>query len=255
MGNKRDTRPDPTLWPQCTLSDDNVASPISTATKSVAPNTTPARAHFPDCLAMTARKSATSRKPTAPKRSNIQVKPDEKAQGATDPIVITESEDAPAPSRSKQSQRNSSVPQLKPTNGSAKGKGTSRGLQRDDPIDLEPLDDVSNPSDVEMSIPAPRPRSSPNEVSPAPVKDEALQRKLLQVRPCSRGQSSLGAQLTLLQNQKTIESLRKQIDELLKVQTDQQQVLESWKARQEASNGGTSSQRIIQRCPIDSPSV
>jgi len=136
---------------------------------------------------MTARKSATSRKPTAPKRPNTQAKSDEKAQGATDPIVITESEDVPAPSRSKQSQRNSSVPQLKPANGSAKGKGKARGLQRDDPIDLEPLDDVSNVSDVEMSIPAPRPRSSPNELSPVPIKDETLQRKLLQVSPPQLG--------------------------------------------------------------------
>lgn len=146
---------------------------------------------------MTARKSATSRKPTAPKRSNAQVKPDERTQGATDPIVITESEDVPAPSRSKQSQCNSSAPQLKPINASAKGKGTPRGLQRDDPIDLEPLDDVSNLSDVEMSIPAPRPRSSPNEVSPAPVKDETLQRKLLQVSPYSWVQSQPGNPLTL----------------------------------------------------------
>lgn len=180
------------------LSDTNVASPISAATKSVAPNTTPARAHFPDCLAMTARKSATSRKPTAPKRSNIQAKPDEQAHGVTDPIVITESEDAPAPSRSKQPQRNSSVPQLKPPNGSAKGKGKARGLQPDDPIDLEPLDDISNVSDVEASIPAPRLRSSPNELSPVPVKDETLQRKLLQVSPRSWVQSRPSNPPTLL---------------------------------------------------------
>jgi len=136
---------------------------------------------------MTARKSATSRKPTVPKRSNTHVKPDENPQGATDPIVITESEDVPAPPRSKQSQRNSSVPQLKPTNGSTNGNGKARGLQRDDPIDLEPLDNVSNVSDVEVSMPTPRPRSSPNELSPAPVKEETLQRKLLQVNPQQLG--------------------------------------------------------------------
>ncbi|KAF9653068.1 hypothetical protein BDM02DRAFT_3159933 [Thelephora ganbajun] len=69
-----------------------------------------------------------------------------------------------------------------------------------------------------MSIPAPQPRSSPNEAFPVSAREKTLQRKLQQ-------------------SQKTIESLRKQIDELLKVQTDQQQALESWKARQEASNG------------------
>ena len=157
----------------------NVASLIPAATKSVAPNTTPARAYFPGCLAMTARKSATSRKSTAPKRSSIQ----EKTQRTTDPIVVTESDDAPAPLPPKQPQRKSAVPQLKPTNGNVKGKGKAPGLQRDDPIDLEPLDGVSDVSDVEMSVPSPRSRSSPNELSPVPVKEETLQRKLLQVSP------------------------------------------------------------------------
>ena len=146
-------------------------------------NTTPARADFPDCLAKTARKSAASRKPTAPKRSSTQAKPDEKTQGSAEPIIVTESEDAPAPPRAKQSQRKSAVPQLKPTDGSAKGNGKAKGLQRDDPIDLEPPDGVSDVSDVEMSIPAPRPRSSPNESYPASAKEETLQRNLLQASP------------------------------------------------------------------------
>lgn len=179
MGNKRNTRLDPQRRHH-TSSNDNVASLISATTKSVAPNTTPARAHSPDCLALTARKSAVSRKPTT-KRSSTQAKPDGKAQEAADLIIVTESEDVPAPPRSKQSQRKSIAPQLKPTNGSVKGKEKARGLQRDDPIDLEPLEGISNVSDVEMFMPAPRPRSSPNELSPAPVKDETLQRKLLHV--------------------------------------------------------------------------
>jgi hypothetical protein len=47
--------------------------------------------------------------------------------------------------------------------------------------------------------------------------------------------------------------LRKQIDELLKVQTDQQQALESWKARQEASNGGMCHQMRYTDGPIVFP--
>lgn len=134
---------------------------------------------------MTARKSAVSRKPSAAKRSSIQAKPDGKVQEVTDPIVLTESEDVPAPPRSKQTQRKSAVPQLKSANGSVKGKGKAQGLQRDDPIDLEPLDGVSDVSDVEMLVPAPRPRPrpSPDELSPVPVKEETFQRKLLQVGP------------------------------------------------------------------------
>lgn len=162
------------------LSGNNVTSLISAATKSVTSNTTPARAYFPDYLANTARKSAAPRKSTAPKPSSTQAKPDGESQGGIDPIVVTESEDAPLPSRSKQSQRKSAVPQLKPTNRNVKGKGNAQGLQRNDPIDLEPPDGVSDVSDVEMSIPAPRQRSSPNEPSPA-AGGETLQRKLLQV--------------------------------------------------------------------------
>lgn len=176
------------------------------------------RPSSPQRSAQTARKSATVGKPAAAKRSGISAKPDEKAHGGVDPIVVTESEDVPGPSRSKQPPRKSAVPQLKPVNGAVKGKGKVQGLQRDDPIDLEPTDDVSDVSDIETLVPVPRQRSSPDGSSSVPSKDEALQRKLLQ-------------------GQKTIESLRKQVDELLKVQTDQQQALESWKARQEASNG------------------
>jgi len=164
-------------------SDDNVASLITTTTKSVASNATPARTHLPDCIAKTARKSAALPKPTAPKRSSVQAKLDEKPQGGADPIILTESEDAPAPPRSKQYQRKSSVPQLKPPNGSVKGKGKAQGLQRNDPINLEPPDGVSDVSDVEMSIPPPRPRSSPNEPSPVSTREETLQRKLLQASP------------------------------------------------------------------------
>jgi len=166
----------------------------------------------------TARKSATLRKPTAPKRSSTQAKSDEKARESVDPIIVTESEDMPAPSRSKQSQRRSADPQPKPINGNVKGKGKAQGTQHDNPIDLEPVGGISDLSDIEISIPAPRPRSSPNESSTTSAKDETLQRKLLQ-------------------SQKTIESLRKRIDELLGLQSDQQRALESWKARQEASNG------------------
>ena len=161
----------------------NVASPISAATKSVASNATPAKAHFPDRLAQTARKSTALRKPTAPKRSSVQTKPDENVQGGADTIIVTESEDVPLPPRSKQFQRKSAVPQSKPVNGSVKGKGKTQGLQRDDPIDLEPPDGVSDVSDVEMSIPTPRPRSSPNESSSVSAKEETLQRKLLQASP------------------------------------------------------------------------
>ena len=168
------------------LSDNNVASLISTATKSVASNTTSARTYLPDCLAKTARKSAAPLKPTAPKRSSVQAKLDEKSQGSADPIILTESEDVPPPSRSKRYQHKSSVPQLKPPNGSVKGKGKTQGLQRDDPINLEPPDGVSEVSDVEMLIPAPRPRSSPNEPSPASTKEETHQRKLLQASPSSQ---------------------------------------------------------------------
>lgn len=122
-----------------------------------------------------------------------------------------------------------------------KGKGKARGLERDDPIDLGPLDGVSDASDIEMSIPAPRPRPSPNELSAVSTKDEALQRNLLQVSsPLRCGQSQLDDLSIPLQSQKTIDSLQKQIDELLKVQIDQHQALGSWKARQETSNGGTS---------------
>jgi hypothetical protein len=184
VGNNRDTRLDPRRWCHPS-SDNNVATPISAATESVAPNTIPARAHLLDYPAMTARKSAAPRKPTASKRSSVQAKPDGKAQGGSDPIILTESEDASAPSRSKQSQRKSAVPQLKPANGSAKGKGKAQGHQREDPIDIEPLNGVSDISDVEMSIPAPRSRSSPNGPSPVPAKEETLQRKLLQVGPRS----------------------------------------------------------------------
>jgi hypothetical protein len=169
-----------------TLSDNNVASLISAATKSVASNTTPARTYLPDCLAKTARKSAAPLKPIAPKRSSVQAKLDEKSQGGADPIILTESEDVPAPSRLKQHQRKSSVSQLKPPNGSVKGKGKTQGLQRDDPINLEPPDGVSDVSDAEISIPAPRPRSSPNEPSPLSTKEETLQRKLLQASPPSQ---------------------------------------------------------------------
>ena len=204
---------------------------------------------------MTARNSAVSRKSTAAKRSSTQAKPDGKAQEDADPIIVTESEDGHAPPRPKQSQRKSAVPQSKPTNGSVKGKERARGLQRDDPIDLEPLDGISSVSDVEMSIPAPRPRSSPNELSPVPVKEETLQRKLLQVSPQQPSILTARQLSVILQSQKTVESLRKQIDELLKVQTDQQQALENWKARQEASNGGTQSERVVQWCLIGSPSV
>lgn len=167
-------------------SDDNVASPISAATKSVASDTIPARAHFPGHLAKNVRKSAASRKPTAPKRSSIQDKPDENVQGDADPIIVTESEDVPAPPHSKQSQRKSVVPQSKPTNGTVKGKGKAQGLQRDDPIDLEPPDGVSDVSDVETSIPAPRQRSTPSGSSPVSAKEETLQRKLLQASPPSQ---------------------------------------------------------------------
>lgn len=184
MGKNRDTRLDPRQYWCHPSSDNNVATPISAATESVALNTILARAHLLDYPAMTARKSAAPRKPTAPKRSGVQAKPDGKAQGGSDPIILTESEDASAPSRSKQSQRKSAVPQLKPANGSAKGK--AQGHQRDDPIDIEPLNGVSDISDVEMSIPAPRSRSSPNGASPVPAKEETLQRKLLQVGPRSR---------------------------------------------------------------------
>lgn len=155
----------------------------------MAPDTTPARTHSSDCLAKTARKSAALHKPAAPGRSGVQAKPDGKPQEATDPIVCTESEDVPAPPRSKQSQRKSIVPQLKPANESLKGKGKAQGLQRDDPIDLEPLDGVSDVSDVEVLVPAPRPRSSPNEPSPVSAKEETLQRKLLQAGSRSRVQS------------------------------------------------------------------
>lgn len=169
-----------------TSSDNNVASPITAATKSVASNTTPARTHLPDCLAKTARKSAAQLKPIAPKRPSIQAKLDEKSQGGADPIILTESEDVPAPSRLKQHQRKSSVPQLKPPNGSVKGKGKTQGLQRDDPINLEPPDGISDISDAEMSIPAPRPRSSPNEPSPVSTKEEILQRRVTQAGPPSQ---------------------------------------------------------------------
>lgn len=204
---------------RCPRSEANVRFAISAATGSVASDGTPARAHFPDCIGQTARKSATLRKSTVPKRSSSQVKPDQKAPGSTDPIIITESEDVLAPSRLKQPQRESTVPQPKPMNGSARGKGKARGVRHDDPIDLEPVDGVSDASDVEMSVPAPRPRSSPNESSAVSAKDP--------------------------QDQKTIESLRKRIDELLDFQIDQQRALESWKARQEASNGGMSFKCII----------
>lgn len=195
-----------------------------------------------DCLAQTARKSATSRKSTASKHSIAQPKPDEKARGSADPIIVTESEDAPAPSRSKQSQRKSVVPQPKPVNGGTKGKGKAQVPQRDHPIDLEPLGDISDISDVEISIPTPRKRSSPNESTTGPGKDESIQRKLLQASPSAARKSHPFHLFILLQSQKVNESLRKQIEELLKSQMDQQQALESWKVRQEASNGGTSSE-------------
>ena len=173
----------PTLPP---LVCDNVASPISATTKLVASNATPARAHFLGCLAKTVRRSAAPHKPTAPKRSSIQAKPEEKSREGADPIIVTESEDNPTTSRSKQSQRKPAISQLKPANGGVKGKGKTQGLQHDDPIDVEPPDDVSDVSDVEMSIPAPGPRSSPNELSPVSAKEEALQRKLLQASFPSR---------------------------------------------------------------------
>lgn len=141
-----------------------------------------------DFIAQTARKSATLRKPTAPKRSSIQAKPDEKARRSVDPIIVTESEETPAPSRSKRSQPKSAVPQQKPMNGNVREKAKAQGLQHDDPIDLEPADGGSEVSDVEMSIPAPRPRSSPNESSTTSVKDDTLQRKLLQVSPHVAGE-------------------------------------------------------------------
>ena len=167
-------------------------------------------------------------------------------QGSADPIIIAESEDVPAPSGSKQSQRKSNVHQPKPANGTMKGKGKARGLEHDDPIDLGPLDGVSDASDIEMSIPAPRPRPSPNELSAASTKDDALQRKLLQVSsPLSWKQAQLDNLSILFQSQKTIDSLQKQIDELLKVRIDQHQALDSWKARQETSNGGTSFKHAI----------
>lgn len=159
-----------------TLSDNNVASPIPAATRPVTSNTTSARTYLPDFLAKTARKSAVPRKPAVPKRLSTQAKPGEEPLGSADPIIVTESEDVPAPSRSKRSQRKSVVPQSKSTNG----RGKTQGLQHDDPIDLEPPDSVPDVSDVEMSIPAPRPRSSPNELSPVSAKEENLQRKLLQ---------------------------------------------------------------------------
>ena len=152
----------------------------------MASNTTPTRTHLPDCLAKTAKKSAAPLKPIAPKRSSVQAKLDGKSQGGADPIILTESEDVPVPPRLKQYQRKSSVPQLKPPNGSVKGKGGTQGFQRDDPINLEPPDGVSDISDVEMSIPAPRPISSPNEPSPVSTKEETLQRKLLQASPPSQ---------------------------------------------------------------------
>lgn len=207
-----------------------------------------ARAHFLDLLAQTARKSATLRKPTLPGRSSILAKPDEKARGSADPIIVTESEDAPVPSRSKQqSQRKSAAPapQPKPLNGNGRGKGKTQGPQHDDPIDLEPDDSASGVSDVEMSIPAPRQRSSPNESSAVLAKEGTLQRKLLQVSPPG-AEKSPGGSSTPLQRDKTIESLQKQIDELLDAQMGQQQALESWKTRQEASNGCMSFERVVQ---------
>jgi hypothetical protein len=149
----------------------------------VTSNVTSARAHLLDHLAQTARKSAALRKPTVPKRSSIQVKPDDKVRGSADPIIVTESEDIPAPSRSKQPQRKSTAPQPKSANGNGRGKGKTQGPQHDDLIDLEPADDFSDVSDVEMAIPAPRPRSSPNESSVVSAKDDTLHRKLLQVGP------------------------------------------------------------------------
>ena len=160
-----------------TPSETNVTS---AATKSVALNQTFARAHFLGYLAQTARKSATLRQP---KRPNTHAKPDEKTRGSPEPIIVTESEDIPVPSRSKQSQRKSAVPQPKPMNGNGRGKGKAQGLQYDDPIDLKLLNDISDVSDVEISVPVPRPRSSPNESSTVSAKAEALQRQLLQVNP------------------------------------------------------------------------
>lgn len=170
--------------------EDNVASSIPSAIRSVTPSATFTRTYFPDRPVQTARKSATVGKPTTAKRSGVQAKPDEGAHGSVDPIVVTESEDVPGPSRSKQPPRKSAVPQLKPVNGAVKGKGKVQGLQRDDPIDLEPIDDVSDVSDVETSIPVPRQRSSPNGSPSVPPKDEALQRKLLQVIPHIRAKTT-----------------------------------------------------------------
>ena len=129
-------------------------------------------------------------KPTAAKRSGPQAKSDEKTHSSVDPIVVTEGEDVPGPSRSNQPPRKSVVPQLKPVNGTAKGKAQVQGLQRDDPIDLEPLDDVSGVSDIETSVPIPRQRSSPNGSSSVPPKDEPLQRKLLQVIPHAQAKTT-----------------------------------------------------------------
>lgn len=137
------------------------------------------RAHSIDDLVQTGRKSTSLRKLAVPKRSNIQTKPDEKARGSADPIIVTESEDISEPSRSNQSQRKSAVPQPKAINGNMKGKGKVQAVQHDDPIDLDPADGVSDASDVDMPIPVPRPRPSPIAVS---AKDENLQRKLLQVK-------------------------------------------------------------------------
>lgn len=143
-------------------------------------NGTSARAHFPACLAQTARKSATLRKPTVSNRSSIQAKPDEISRGSADPIIVTESEDIPAPSLPKQSQPKSAAPRPKPMNGKVGGKGKAQVSQH---ADLELDDSFSDISDVEMSIPAPRQGSSPSESSALSAKGETLQRKLLKASP------------------------------------------------------------------------